>query len=174
MESDYTLFPFMEVDTTSKLVIFSFLIFLLIIAVRMIVFSRSLTLHRAKTTIVFAYLATAAASVIFCSFLYWYWALPLSLLISVIYAFTTARDVHEANSEERIGVWGLNKEIRRIRGELFNDMTVEEQLEYAKTVKEVNFSKSVFIIITMLVPIAVIGIFWLLDIGYIFFPVFIG
>ena len=39
--------------------------------------------------------------------------------------------------------------------------------------KEVNFSKSVFIIITMLVPIAVIGIFWLLDIGYIFFPVLI-
>ena len=174
MESEYTMFPFVSAITSARLAVITFFIFVLVIAVRMVVFSRSLTLHKAPTTIIFAYIACSFANVIFTTFLYWYWALPLCLVISVIYAYTTAREVREADSEERMGIWGLNKDIRKIRAELFSDMTVEKQLEYAKGIKETDFSKPMFIIITMAVPVLAILIFYFMNIDYLFFPVLIS
>lgn len=173
MESEYTLLPFLSISLSARILVISFFVFLSVIIVRKIVFSRSLSLHRAPVTIFFDFIACSCGTVVLCSFLYWYLALPLCLAIALVYAFSAAREIKEANAEERMGIYGLNKEIRRIRGELFNDMTVQEQIEYRKTVKETRFSKILFVAVLMLVPIITIGIFYLSDIGYLFFPVLI-
>ena len=162
--------PFLNIDISVKLFIASFLIFVFLLTVKTIVYKRSLSLHRAHASIFSAYVICSSANVIFTTFLYWYWALSLCFVFSVIYAFSTAREVAESNSEERMGIYGLNKEIRRIRGEIFNDMSIEEQIAFRKTVKETAFSRVLFIIVTMLLPAAVIGIYYLLNIGYQFYP----
>ena len=174
MGSDYTLLPFLKTATTAKLVIATFLIFVCVVAIRKNVFGTSLTLHKAPATIFFAYITAGCANIILTTFMYWYWALPICLGISLIFAFTTERDVKAAISEERIGKWGLNKEIRRIRGELFNEMSIEQQIEYREKIKDVRFSKLLFTTVTMAVPVIAILVFWALDIGYLFYPVFIG
>lgn len=169
--TDYTLLPFFNVITAAKLFCFFAVLIIITAAVRKIVYKRSLTLHRASASIVFSLITASFANILFTTFLYWYWALPLCLAISVIYAFTTAGDVKDANSEERIGVWGLNEDIRRIRGEIFNDMPIEEQIAYSKKVKETSFSKTAFIIITLAVAAIAVFLFKVLGLGYLFFPV---
>ena len=170
-KTDYTLLPFLDVITAAKLFLFFAALILLTAVIRKIVFKRSLSLHKAHASIAFSLVTASLANMLFTTFLYWYWALPLSIAISVIYAFTTAGDVKDANSEERIGVWGLNEDIRRVRGEIFNDMTVEEQIAYRGKVKETRFSKTLFIIISLAAAAVIVLLFNALDIGYLFSPV---
>ena len=171
MNSDYTALPFLNFKTSATLMSVFFIIFLAVITVRAIVFKKSLSLHSGKTSVFFSYVACSIVNVMFCTFLYWYWAIILSAVISCVYAFCAAREVKESNEDARMGIYGLNKEIRRIRGELFNDMSPEQQIEYRKTVKEMTFSKPLFIIITLCIPIIAIAIFYFADIGYLFFPI---
>lgn len=170
-QTEYTILPFFEVLTAAKL--FTFFAILVIVAafIRFIVFKNALTLRKAPTSIIFAYITASIANVLLTTFLYWYWALPLCLVISLIYAYATAAEVRDANAEERMGVWGLNKDIRRIRGELFNDMSQQEQIAYRNKVRETKFSKLVFIAVTMAVALIAIFIFYIADLNYLFFPI---
>ena len=171
MNSDYTVLPFLDITITTRLLVATFLVFVFTLLVKQIVFKTSVSLHRAPVSVLFAYICCSVVNVMFCTFLYWYWAAFLCTVMSVIYAFTTAREVKESNEEERSGVYGLNKDIRRIRGEIFNDMSIEDQLEFKKSVKEYQFSKILFIVVTLIVPALAITVFHFLDIGYLFFPV---
>ena len=126
VESKYTMLPFYDVITSAKFFALFALLILITAIVRKIVYSRSLTLHRAKTSIVFGFISVSFINCLFTSFLYWYWALPLCIALGAVYAFSVSGEVRDSNTEERTGVWGLNPDIRRIRGELFNDMSPEE------------------------------------------------
>lgn len=176
-EVKYTLLPFYDFKIATILFgIMAVLLFVLVF-VRRIVYKRSMTLHKASTSVVFAYIEACLCNLLMFTFLYWYWALPVSAVISLIHVMTVRADVKDANSEERIGVWGLNKEIRRIRGEIFNDLTVEEQIEYSKTVKEYKFGAlqiSLFFAITLAIPLIFTLVCYLLDIGYLYAPVLIA
>jgi hypothetical protein len=88
-------------------------------------------------------------------------------------AFSVSGKVRDSNSEERTGVWGLNANIRRIRGELFNDMTPEEQVAYRETVKETKFYSPLFVALSLVAPVIAVVIYKLLDLGYLFTPVLI-
>ncbi len=174
MNSDYTVLPFLDITVTTRLLIVTFLVFVFTLVVKQIIFKNSMTLHRAPVSVIFAYICCSVVNVMFCTFLYWYWAVFLCTVMSLIYAFTTAREVKESGEEERMGIFGLNKDIRRIRGELFNDMSVEQQIEYRKNVKEYGFSKILFVVITLIIPALAIAVFHFLNIGYLFFPVLVS
>lgn len=162
--------PFESPITAAKIFLTVGILLIAYIIVRAVVFSRSLTLHRAPAAVAFAYIAASLANILICIFFHWQAALPLCLLISVIFMFTTAGEVRDANSEERAGVWGLNRDIRRIRGELFNDMTPEEQVEYRNSVKEYRFNRWLFIALTLLAAAVFVAVCYFSGIGYRFDP----
>lgn len=173
VENEYTSLPFYNNFTAAKIFAVVAVLIIAFLIIKAVISKNSLTLHRAPFSVCTAYINIALINIIFCTFMYWYWALPLSLALTLIYMHTTYMEVKDANSEERSGVWGLNKDIRRIRGELFNDLPIEEQLAYREKVKDYKFSRIVFVVVAMLIPLAFIGVCYLLDIGYLFYPVII-
>ena len=104
-------------------------------------------------------------------FFYWYIALPVSVAIALAFMSAVSHEVHEGNSEERIGVWGLNKDIRSVRGDIFNDMSIEDQLAYTKNVKEYKFHPIRFVITAVAIPLVIVTVFYFADIGFLWFPV---
>ena len=172
-ESKYTLLPFLDVITAAKLFALFGLLIIITSIIRVIIFKRSLTFHRAKTEIVFGFISVSFINCLFTTFLYWQWATGLSVVLGIVYAFSVSGKVRDSNSEERTGVWGLNADIRRIRGELFNDMTPEEQVAYRETVKETKFYSPLFVALSLVAPVIAVVIYKLLDLGYLFTPVLI-
>lgn len=173
-QSDYTMLPFYDGLLSAKLLLCFAALIIIITIIKTIIYRKSISIRQAPAAITFAYITAPLINMMFCTFLYWQWALALSAVISVIFAFTTAGEVKDANSDERMGIRGLNKDIRRIRGELFNDMSIEKQLEYRESVKPVRFSKILFIAITLIIPVLFIFVLQGLDIGYLLKPVLIN
>lgn len=170
-EIKYTALPFLSARVATTLFMAFLIAGAVLITVRAIVYAKSMTLHRAPTSVAFSYAGTLLVCGAVSAVFYWYWALPVCALVATAVAFSTAADVRDANSEERTGVWGLSKDIRRVRGELFNDMPPEEQIAYAKSVKEYRFSRVMFIAVVLVTVVA----FWFVckaaGLGYLFFPV---
>lgn len=176
IESDYTLLPFYNPLTAAKFCAVFAVLFIVFSVIRAIIYRRSMTLRRGITAVVTSYISTALLSLALSSFLYWQWALSVSAVVTLVYIFYISGEVKAASSEERLGVWGLNPDIRRVRGEIFNDMSLEEQLAYAKKVNEFRFNaihKILFFVLALAVPLAFMFICNSLDIGYLFTPVLI-
>lgn len=164
--------PFDDPLVAAKLFLAAGTLAIIYLIVRAVIFSRSLTLHRAPAVVACAYVAASLVNIMICVIFHWFAALPMCILITVIFMFTTAGDVKEANSEERSGVWGLNRDIRRIRGELFNDMTPAEQVEYRNNVKEYHFNRWLFAAVTLIVPAVFVLICYVSGTGYDFTSAF--
>lgn len=160
--------PFEDPLTAAKLFLAVLVLLLIYAVIRAVISSRSMTIRRAHFAVACSFIANSLANIFVCTFLFWYLALPLCIVITVIYMLATANEVHEANSEERSGVWGLNRDIRRVRSEIFSDMTQEEQIEYRKNVREFNFNKPLYMLISMTVPLLFILICTFFDTGYKF------
>lgn len=160
------LLPFEDPLTAAKLFFAVFALLLIYVITRAVIASRSMTIHRAQFAVVCSCIANSLANIFVSTFLFWYIALPLCMVITLIYMFATANEVYEANAEERSGVWGLNRDIRRVRSEIFNDMTQEEQIEYRKSVREFRFNKPLYMLISMAVPVLFILICAFSGAGY--------
>lgn len=170
-DTEMTLLPFFNAVTAAK--IFGVLIasVILVYIVRAFVYKKSLTFRRAPTAEVFYTIIASLMNCVVYMFFYWYIAVFVSLAVSLAFMKAIQMEVKEANEDERIGVWGLNEDIRTIRGELFNDMSIEEQLEYRNNVKEYKFRWYRFLLITVGFALLLMSVFYFLDMGYLWFPV---
>lgn len=168
---DKTLLPFESAITAAK--IFGILTVAIIITyfVRAIVYKRALNLKRAPTGEVFYTVIAILFNTALYTFFYWQWALPVSVAISLVFMSATSHEVKEGNTELREGIWGLNKNIRSVRAEIFADLSKDEQLKYKSTVKEYKFLRVRFLAIAILVPILIVVAWHFLNIGYLFFPI---
>ncbi len=166
-----TLLPFQNAITAAK--IFGVLVVLIIATyfIRAIVYKRALNLKRAPTAEVFYLLLATLFNTALYTFFYWQWALPVSVVISLVFMSSTSHEVKEGNNELRMGVWGLNKDIRTVRAEIFADLSPEKQVEYRENVKEYNFVKWRFLAFAILIPVVLVFVWHFLNIGYLFFPV---
>lgn len=158
--------PFENPLTAAKLFFAACALLIIYAIVRAAVFSKALTLHRAPATVAFAYVAASVANIIIAVLFRWFAALPLCIIMTVIFLFSTASEVKDANTEERMGIWGLNRDIRRIRGELFNDMSPEEQVAFRSTVTEYRFNKPLFVAVTLAVPTVFVILCHFVGLGY--------
>lgn len=176
IKSEYTLLPFYNPLTAAKFcAVFSLLIIIFTI-IRTFIYKKSMTLRRAPTAVWTSFISASLIGMLMCCFLYWNWALPIDAVIALVYIFYVSGEVKEANSEERIGVWGLNKDIRRVRGEIFNDMSIDEQKQYSEKVKSFDFNlihKILFFIGVIAISVIFIFICYFLDTGYLFKSVLI-
>ena len=153
--------------------VFTVLVLLILVTyiVRKYVYKHSLTFRRGPSAMVFYFIIASLMCTVLYVFFYWYIALPISVAIAFAFMSAVSHEVHEGNIDERVGVWGLNKDIRTVRAELFNDMPIEEQLEYTKNVKEFKFYGIVFVALVVAVPLVVVTVFHFADIGFLWFPV---
>lgn len=166
-----TLLPFLNTLTAAKIFTAVALLIVATYFVRAIVYKRALNLKRAPTAEVFYLLLAALFNTSLYTFFYWWWALPVSVAISLVFMSATSHEVKEGNTELRTGVWGLNKDIRTVRAEIFADMSPEQQTEYKTKVKEYKFIKWRFLLAAVLIPVIVVVVWHFLNVGYLFFPV---
>lgn len=170
-ELEKTILPFMSGLTAAK--VFTALVCLIVLTyiVRRYVYKHSLTFRRGPTAEIFYFIIASLMCTVLYVFFYWYIALPVSVAIALAFMSAVSHEVHEGNSEERIGVWGLNKDIRSVRGDIFNDMSIEDQLAYTKNVKEYKFHPIRFVITAVAIPLVIVTVFYFADIGFLWFPV---
>ncbi len=168
---DKTILPFISALTAAKIFGVIAGCIVIIYIVRAIVYKRAMNLRRGPTALTFNLILAILFSAAVYTFFYWQWAVVVSVVISLIFMSATSHEVKEGNSDERVGVYGLNKDIRTVRGEIFNDMTIEKQLEYTSRAKEYKFFPIVFIIIAVAVPLLFTVIWHFCNIGYLYFPI---
>ena len=166
-----TIIPFMSGLNAAKVFTALVLLILLTYIVRRYVYKHSLTFRRGPTAMVFYFIIASLMCTVLYVFFYWYIALPLSVLVALAFMSAVSHEVHEGNTDERVGVWGLNQDIRTVRAELFNDMPIDEQLEYTKNVKEFKFYHALFVLAVIIVPLITVTVFHFADIGFLWFPV---
>ncbi len=169
--SSTTILPFLSALTAAKVFGTIVLIAVLVYIVRAVVNRRALSFRRGPTAMVFNGIIAITFNTALYTFFYWKWALAVSFVISLVFMSATMHEVKEGNSEERIGVWGLNKDIRTVRGEIFNDMSKEEQLEYTKNVKEFKFYWPLFILVCVATPLVIAWIWEIAGLGFLWVPV---
>ncbi len=106
------------------------------------------------------------------SLFFWYVAIFVSLFFAFIF-YVSARGIqNKVYYEEKDGRWGLHPPLRQIRGELFSDLSIEEQLEYKAEVDRRfrKLSPLWYFPLTILLPFAVVLILQLCGLPYIFVP----
>lgn len=170
-DTEKTLLPFLNAIFAAELFGTLVLIIIAVYIVRKFVYKHSLTFRRAPTAEVFYTIIAVLMNCVVYMFFYWYWALPVNIALSFAFMKAIEMEVKEGNEDERIGVWGLNNDIRIVRGEIFNDMSIEEQLEYTSKVKEYKFSRIRFFAICIGVPLLLMAVFTVFDCGYLWFPI---
>jgi len=172
--SDTTILPFMNALTAAKIFGIIVAVAVALYVIRAVVYKKALGLRRGPTAVFFYGAIAITFNTALYTFFYWKWALPVSVVITLVYMSATWHEVKEGNSEERVGVWGLNKDIRTVRGEIFNDMTKEEQLEYTGKVKEYKFWWPLFIAVCVATPILIALLWKIAGLGFLWSPVVIG
>ena len=118
------------------------------------------------------YVYALAVNTAMCALFFWYAALIISVLFSTV-CVVSARGVQKgALHDEKNGMWGLDPELRKVRGEMFSDLPEHEQVERKKDI-EAAFKKTnpiPFYLITVCVPFAIMLILYGCGAGYIFVP----
>lgn len=102
---------------------------------------------------------------------YWQWALPLTIIVGVMFVFIMRHELKEAHTDELEGYRGLNPLIREVRAEIFNELSIEEQLEFKKTVKPHKFYWWIFLPAVVIIPFLLILLAEALGVGDYLFKV---
>lgn len=103
---------------------------------------------------------------------FWYAAAAIGALFSTVCISSARAGQQKAFIDEKNGKWGLCPALRQVRGELFADLPIEQQLEHKKTLER-SFSKMKiipFYLITLGLPFAVMLVLYFCSAGYIFVP----
>lgn len=106
------------------------------------------------------------------SLFFWYVAIAVSLFFTFIFYISARGIQNKIYYEEKDGKWGLHPPLREVRGELFSDLSVEEQLEYKAEVdrKFRKLSPWWYFPLTVLLPFVIILILKLCGLPYTFVP----
>ena len=83
---------------------------------------------------------------------FWQWAFPVALGIGGIFLWVIRNEQKRALEDERIGMFGMNEEMKRLRGEAYNDLSIEEQLAYKEKVKPYKFIWWIWLPLVVLLP----------------------
>ena len=129
-------------------------------------------IHVAPFTTVRAYGAALFINTAMCALFFWYAALPICLLISTVCAVSARGVQKNALVDEKNGKWGLDPDLRQVRGEMFSDLSPEEQIERKKEVDR-TFRKTrvlPFFLITVGLPFLLIVLLYFCGATYVWIP----
>lgn len=103
---------------------------------------------------------------------YWQWAFPLALICGGIFIFIIRGELRRSYQDELEGYRGLFTEIRKIRAEAFADLSIEEQMEYKKSVKPQQFFWWIWLPAVVVLPFLLILLLEQLGVGDYLFSVY--
>lgn len=129
--------------------------------------------HRQTILRTHAYVYGVCVNIAIFALFYWYIALPVSLLFSLVF-FNSTRSLQKlAFEQEKNGMWGLSKELRIVRGELFSDESIEKQMEIKKQAEAFYrpLSPYLYFTLTVGIPFATVIIMYLCGANYLFAPI---
>ncbi len=171
---DWTYLPWDEQDLAGTVCWTCLVLGVIFVLVTQIIRRTNLgyNIHQAPfVSLEMASLAVALNTAVFALF-FWYAALAVSLFFSFLFYISGRGIQKNVYFEEKEGRWGLFPPLRKVRGELFADTSVEEQLEWKQKV-DATFRKINplwFFPLTVLLPFAVMLILKLCGLPYIFVP----
>lgn len=102
---------------------------------------------------------------------YWYWALPLSALFTLIFFAVIRGELKAAYEDERLGGWGVSPEIRKLRADAFGELPLEEQMAYKEEVRPQRFFWQLYFPALIILPFLVILLLSRLGVGDYLFTV---
>lgn len=175
---DWTYLPWDNQAVAGKVCWVCVVLGILFVAVTQVIRRTSLgyNIHQAPfVTMEMSVLALLLNTAIFALF-FWYAAIAASLFISFL-LYISGRGIQKnVYYEEKEGRWGLSAPLRKIRGELFSDNPIEQQLQWKQQV-DATFKKLhpvPFFAITIIIPFLIVIILKLCGLPYIFVPHAIG
>lgn len=100
---------------------------------------------------------------------FWQWALPLATAVGILFIPIIRHELKTAHTDELEGFVGLNEAIRKVRAEAFADLSIEDQMEYKKTVKPHKFYWWLFVPFVVILPFLIVLLLEQLGVGdYVF------
>ncbi len=103
---------------------------------------------------------------------FWYWAVPVAAGLGLIFESVIRNDLKRSLEDERQGMFGMNPHIKQLRGEAFNDLSVEEQMAYKEKVTPIAFSWWIHLLIVTVVPFLIVLLLEQLGLGNYLFRVY--
>ena len=97
------------------------------------------TMRKGTMSIISATAWTLILNFIFYVIAFWQWAVGFSVAMALFFIVILRHELKIAYQDEKEGFRGLNPLIRSIRGEIFSDLSIEEQMEFKKNVKPQKF-----------------------------------
>lgn len=104
--------------------------------------------------------------------LFWYWAAPIAAGLSYVFEAIIRNEQKRAFEEERLGRFGMNREIKNLRGEAFNDLPIEEQLAYRDQVQPYRFTWWKHMLLCVILPFLAVLLLERLGLGNYLFRVY--
>ncbi|MBQ8600664.1 MAG: hypothetical protein IJ407_04710 [Clostridia bacterium] len=83
---------------------------------------------------------------------FWNWAFPIAIGVSLLFLFVIRNELKRSLEDERIGMFGMNAEMKRLRGEAYNDLSIEEQMAYKEKVTPIRFYWWIWLPLVVLLP----------------------
>lgn len=171
---DWTYLPWDEQGTAGTVCGICLIIGVIFILVTQIIRRTNLgyNIHQAPfVSMEMAVLSLILNTAVFALF-FWYAAIGISLVFSFAFYISGRGIQKNIYFEEKEGRWGLFPPLRKVRGELFADTSLEEQLEWKRKV-DASFKKIHplwFFPLTTVLPFIIILILQALGLPYIFVP----
>lgn len=103
---------------------------------------------------------------------FWYWGLPVAVGIALIFESVIRNDLKRALEDERQGMFGMNPTVKILRGEAFNDLSVEEQMAYKERVIPVRFYPWLHFLAVVILPFLAVLLLEQLGLGNYLFRVY--
>ena len=171
---DWTYLPWEQQDTAGKICWACLLVGVFVLLTTQIIRRSSLgyDIHEAPFVSLECTLLALAINVAIYALFFWYVAAVISTGFSLAFYWSARGMQNKIYYEEKDCKWGLCPQLRNIRGEMFSDLSVEEQLDYKKTV-DASFKKLNplwYFPLTVLLPFGIILLLMLCGLDYTFVP----
>ena len=132
----------------------------------------NLTMRRGTLAIIGNTVWPFFLNICFYALFYWYWALPLSVAFTLVFFAVIRGELKAAYEDERLGGWGVSKEIRKLRADAFGALSLEEQMAYKEDVRPQKFLWQLYFPALIVIPFLIVMLLSCLGVGeYLFVPV---
>ncbi|MBQ8893696.1 MAG: hypothetical protein IJ043_04730 [Clostridia bacterium] len=167
----YTFFPWMDSLTVGRI-----LPPLIILLVAYNIFEyffkkHNISMRKGTLSIISGTAWTLLLNTCFFTIAYWQWAILFSAVLALLFIVIMRYELKVSYQEELEGYRGLNPEMRKIRAELFADLSIEEQLEFKQNVHPQKFYWYVWLPLMLLIPFLTVLLLEQLGVGDYLFQV---
>ncbi|MBQ6824891.1 MAG: hypothetical protein IJP27_09575 [Clostridia bacterium] len=165
----YTFFPWMDSLTVGKIVPIAVGLLIAYCLFEYFFKKYNNSMRKGTLAIISATVWTMLLNICFFTVAYWRWAFLFSIALGIFFIIIVLHELKVSYQDELEGYRGLNPLIRGIRAEIFADLSIEEQMEFKKTVTPQKFYWFIWLPLVVILPFLIILLLEQLGVGdYLF------